>query len=378
MIFKLKHWIQVFLLNVSYSFFNLVVSKNTTMKWVIGVDEIASTIFFTGKILKPSYTVSLSQNIFYNLHYDFEYKKYFFIPRTILAPILLAYLTNQSTHFFYIWHTGFLLNRDYEFKFLKSKGKKLICLFVGDDIRSLKLTMDYANKLRIDTYANYYKSQNPFFFTESYDNQKKAIAASADQYADFIFNAKMDQMSYLQSPQHGWSYIYDTDKFYKNDAKFTEKIQILHAPSNPVYKGTQLIRAAIKKLEIEGYNFNYLELQDKSNVEVLEQLKLTHIVLNSFYSFAPGLFGIEAMAHQCAVLMSADPTIETTLPQEFNDAWLITQYWEIYDKLKYLLDNPEQIKYYADNGYNFALKHYTYEAAGEYIQNVLKENGIIE
>ena len=83
------------------------------------------------------------------------------------------------------------------------------------------------------------------------------------------------------------------------------------------------------------------------NQVVLEHLKSAHIVLNQFYAFTPGLFGIESMANHCAVLMSADPNIETGLPQDSKDAWMITKYWEVYDNLKYLLDNPEKIKYYA-------------------------------
>lgn len=37
-----------------------------------------------------------------------------------------------------------------------------------------------------------------------------------------------------------------------------------------------------------------------------------------------------------------------------------------------------KVKYYADNGYEFTYKHYTYEAASEYINKVLKDNGVIE
>ena len=51
---------------------------------------------------------------------------------------------------------------------------------------------------------------------------------------------------------------------------------------------------------------------------------------------------------------------------------MVTKYWEVYENLKYLLDNPHKIKYYVDNGYDFAYKHYTYEAAGAYINSILK------
>ena len=44
---------------------------------------------------------------------------------------------------------------------------------------------------------------------------------------------------------------------------------------------------------------------------------------------------------------------------------------------KITLDNPKKIKYFANNGYEFAINHYTYEVAGEYINKVLNENNVI-
>ena len=372
-------YIQIPLLYLSYYLFRLFVKKETN-KWVIGVDDMASTIYFIGNVLNPSVTVSLSKNKFYTLKYDYflsiQNKYVHFIIRIFYGPILLGYLANTSTHFFYIWSTGFLFNRDKEFAFLKSKNKKLVCLFVGDDIRSLKLTIEYAKNNKFDTYANYYTNSA----NQKYEDDKIELAKSADKYADLIFNAKIDQISYLKSKQYGWTYTYDKKKFFRDDTKFDklQNIKILHSPSNPIAKGTQLVRAAIKKLELEGYKFEYIELVNVPNDVVLEHLKSAHIVLNQFYAFAPGLYGIESMANHTAVLMSADPKIETTLPQDSNDAWMITGYWEVYDNLKYLLDNPQKIKYYADRGYEFTYKHYTYEAADIYINKILTDNGVID
>jgi hypothetical protein len=136
------------------------------------------------------------------------------------------------------------------------------------------------------------------------------------------------------------------------------------------------VRAAVKKLQEDGYDFDYKELINVPNQQVVSELRDSHIVLNQFYGFAPGVFGIEALANHCAVLMSADPDIETGLPQLAKGSWMITQYWKIYDNLKFLLDHPSEVKKYADTGYEFALSNYTYENASESILNVFKENGI--
>jgi hypothetical protein len=376
---KQFRYIQIFIVHSAY-FISKIFNRKHNTQWVIGTNEIASMIFLVKNILSPSISVSLSKNKYYDLKYDYSINiknKYLcFIYRVIYAPVLLGFLASRSTHFFYIWQTGFLLNREDEFKFLKSKNKKIVCLFVGNDIRSLVLTENYRIEHKIDLWGTYDKHK----IDKIYDLEKIQVAKIADKFANLIFGAPMDQISYLKSKQFAWRYAYSKNNFFKNNNKFNNisRIKILHAPTSPINKGTPLVRAAIKKLEIEGYHFDYVELQDIANDLVLEHLRNTHIVLNQFYAFAPGMFGIESMANHCAVLMSADPSIETTLPQDSKDAWMITRYWEVYDNLKYLLDNPKKIKYYADNGYDFAYKHYTYEAAGEYINKVLKETGVID
>jgi len=371
--------LQVILLNLSYGFFKVINNKSIKKtSWICGVSEIASMLYFVGKVMKPAKIVCLNNNPSYDLQYDYsinisnKYLKYLY--KTLYGPILLGYLSNKHTHFWYIWNTGFLFKREYEFKFLKSKNIKIVCMFVGSDIRSPKLMKVMTKKLNIDYFTEYINTNN-----DIYETKLKNTADTADRYADIIISARYDQLSYLKSKQYFFPYIYQKEKFFKNDKKFQnlKKIKILHSPSNPIIKGTPLVRAAIKKLEIEGYDFEYIELQNISNETVLEHLKSSHIVLNQFYAFVPGVFGIEAMANNCAVLMSADSTIEIGLPHDSEDAWMITKYWEVYDNLKYLLNHPEKIKYYADNGYSFAYKHYTYEAASRYIKKVFNENGII-
>ncbi len=376
-------YFQIPVLYISYYFFKIIQKKDIKNSWVIGVDEICGIIFFLKNILKSSTNVSFSKYEYNNYKYDYSininniYLRYLF--RLIYAPLLLGYLINKNSHFWYIWNSGFLMDRNYEFKFLKSKNIKIVTSFCGDDIRSIKLTNEYAKKNKLDIHSHYNVIENKYMQRSFYDKDKKKLAESADKYADIIFNYKMCQMSYLKSKQHSFPYLLDKTKFKKNDNKYKnlDKIKVIHAPSSPLTKGTSLVRAAIKKLEIEKYNIEYIELIGKPNEIVLENLHSSHIALNQFYAFTGGYFGAEAMANHCAVLMSADPSIETDLPQDSKDAWMITKYWEVYDNLKYLLDNPTKIKYYADKGYNFAYKNYTYEAAREYIKSVLQENNII-
>lgn len=199
----------------------------------------------------------------------------------------------------------------------------------------------------------------------------------ADRYADLVFSLKKGQVSYLKKSVDKFMYMIDDDILNASQFELNKKtkIKIVHAPSNPVLKGTPLVKAAIKKLKVEGYTFEYIELQNYSNEEVLSILNESHIVLNQFYADMPGVFGIEAMAKKNAVLMSAD---YENIPVNGKEPWMRTKYWEVYDNLKYLLDNPKKIEVYAQEGYEFIENNYTEEKVREFYINTFYKYKIID
>lgn len=360
-------------------FFNFLFSINSKIQYsfVIGVDEIANCIYFLKKSFQDeSISVNLKDHKFYRSNkYDYSINiknKYLeFFTRILYGPYLLAKLSNQADVFIYFWYTGFCVDREIDYKFLKYKKKKVVCIFVGDDIRSRKLLKERLIKEDIDSYV----------FYDNYDVTKneirvKKVAFLSDTYANLAFSVKKSQASYLEHYINKFMYMID-DKLLEN-CKFdlnNKRIKIVHAPSNPILKGTPLVKAAIKKLELEGYEFEYIELINKTNMEVLSLLSDSHIVLNQFYADMPGIFGIEAMAKKNAVLMSAD---YENLPTKGETPWLRTKYWEVYDNLKYLLDNPLEIEKYANDGYHFIKNNYTEEKVREFYINTFYDHKIID
>ena len=363
-------------------FFNFIfsISPKLNYTFVIGVDEIANiTRDLSSVFHKDSLSVNFFTNKFYkNNRYDYsipiESKYLSYVVKLFYGPYLLAKLSNKANVFIYLWHTGFCVDREMDYKFLKYKNKKIISIFLGSDIRSHKLTIDFHNKNMLDTASNYLLQDE-----NQLENERRVVkvARDADKYSDLIFNYTKDQMSYLKSPQLVMPYMYQLDKMHCNKNKFKniDIIKIVHAPSNPVGKGTPLVRATIKKLTIEGYRIEYLELINTQNKNVLNALQEAHILLNEFYAFIPGVLSIEGMANYCATITSAE---YNNFPRGAEHAWLKTRYWEIYDNLKYLLDNPEKIIYYADNGYEYVKNHYTEERVKSFYMDVFYENKIID
>ena len=202
---KIIFFIQKILLFFSYKVCAAFIRKKEGL-WIIGVCEIANYLNLLARIIKPSISVNLCCNKFFDKDniYNVSLSRFPFLVRILFkilwSPILFGYLINRSDSFLYIGSEGFLINsvdgREYEFKLLKLYKKKLVTLFCGSDIRSIQLSLDYAKKLDLEVIASYYGLCIPECLEARYETIFQRLASSADRYADLIFNAPVDQISY--------------------------------------------------------------------------------------------------------------------------------------------------------------------------------------
>lgn len=375
---------QMVLLRLSYGVCYLIKLRPADRKdWAVGPREMATTVHNIATALGDTVSVNMWQHPFYSYPYDHvlparvngRYLPY--LIRVIYSPILLGYLCHRVKGFFYVAGDGYLLaefdGRYREFRFLKSRGLKIVCFFCGSEIRSLRLMNQLSRDMGRDMTSTYQAVVLPGFDAAHLELFRMKLASSADDYADHIFNAPVDQISYLRRVVHPFIYFYPESGFRRNEGKFSKlrRVKVFHASSSPVTKGTPLVRAAIKKLKMEGYDFEYKELIRVSNHAILEALADAHVVLNEFYAFMPGVFGVEAMASHCALVTSADERIETSLPPGANAAWMVTEYWNIYDNLKRLLLDHALIKQYADAGFLWASENCSYQKSANRMKALL-------
>ncbi len=381
-IYKIIFYLQSGLVYFSFGLFSFFLAKKRDSWVVIGV-ETASMLRNISSALPGSVSVNFAPNRFYtSYNYDYEIYSNSFILKLIniiYAPLLFGYLLNKHDRFMYLGGSGFLtpfdIGRENEFRILKGKDKCVICFFMGSEIRSFKLLEDFSKKNNMDVITTYQSISEAGIDSLEREKTRKRLAESADKYADKIINPSVDQISYIKRRTYPFIYFLSDELFCSSLAKFDniDEIRVVHGPSSPIIKGTPLVRAAIKKLEIEGYRFKYIELINVPHETMLRELQNAHIVLNEFYAFVPGVFGLEAMANHCALLTSADENIETTLPHGANRAWCVTPYWSIYENLKYFLDNPELIKPQAISGYNWAKENYQYDSAVKKLHDVIND-----
>ena len=371
------------LLRLSFRIFGWV--RIRRVSWIIGTDEIAGVLAGISVALPDSHTVNLSIPSLRDETFDFSLPRGPFheIRRLIFGPLLLGYLMNSSDQFFYIWSRGFLFKRSNEFQFLKAKNKRIALMFCGDDIRSPRLHRELCERMNRETFANYGFYLSPPGGTDEYEFQQQEMATIAEKYADVIFNAPICQTSYLDSlspkivAAHGFISL-QSYQFCLDDNKFNEPvIKIVHAPTSTSTKGTRFVREAIARLEKERSDFVYIELQFAPHSEVIQTLKDSHICLNQFLSFGTGVLGIEAMAARCATLMSADPLLEPSIPmpQDGTNPWMITQSHQIYENLTFLLENKDVLAKTANEGFEYAIEHYSSESSTARLHMDLEQRG---
>jgi len=202
--------------------------------------------------------------------------------------------------------------RNFEFRMLRKWGCRIVSYQVGSDVRSIALLDEWAINNQVETYATIARMAYSKEFLKQNEAIVKRRAEVIDRYSDLVFNSAVDQMSFIQSPILPTVYLVDDKYFESRTQKFGQmsKLVICHALSNPVIKGTSEIRTAIDTLGKEGFAFEYLEFIDVPHSEVLEGLRRAHVVVNELFSMMPGVFAIEALAHECVLLTSADPRYE--------------------------------------------------------------------
>lgn len=356
----------IYKLLISFGYINS--HKEKIQKIVIGCDETAGVLAAFKKMYGDAcIAYTRSENQFYkNSEYDYKLKENFFT-LYFITPYIFGKLLRQAKCFIYIGGGAFTKYIINELELIKIKKIKIAMIFLGSEIRSPVLFMEQAKNAGNNCYYEYLS-----YDWRNLENIAKQNAFIADKYADKIFSHKRDQISYITNPQYFFPPIIENSKICNSIQKFDnlEKIKILHAPSNPNVKGTPVVRSVIARLKKEGYDFEYIELKGVDNSVVIKELQTSHIVLNQFYLLLPGIFGLEAMANCTAVLMSAE---SSEFPYVFNDAWIETKDYQLYENLKMLLDNPKRIKYYAQNGYNYMRENFSYEKIKSYLDIELKD-----
>lgn len=198
-------------------------------------------------------------------------------------------IVDNNEVFIFIYKPWF--KESYLFPKLKKKGKKIVCIHLGSDARHISA---FEQEFKINT-----SSWERYYHTDSLDKKIKKIRTH-ELYADLIYSVP-DQAGLLIAPYNHIFIPLSKDKKIVCNIPGKKVPLIIHAPSVSGIKGSEIIEAAIEKLQKDGIECTFRLVRNMPNKDLLELLSEADILVDELFLHGPGVLSLEAMKAGCAV-----------------------------------------------------------------------------
>lgn len=217
----------------------------------------------------------------------FQVAKFFKLLRKYF--ILLRHI--DKVDLFVFVGDGFFQESTWDFQIIKRRGKKIVHVFYGGDVRDWDA---FGQKYKIDV-----TEIEDGIISGKYFNEKVFRLRKSELYADALFSVE-DQGVLALRPFYKLRIPFEVGK-----CRFVVKNRIIpkivHIESRRPYKGERFIYDAIKRLKDEGLAFDFKSYKGLSHDEVYDVLEDADILVDEVMIFGPGTLGHEAIACGCAL-----------------------------------------------------------------------------
>ncbi len=292
------------------------------MKIFHGIVEIAGQIGILCGALKKRGYISGAYNTF---HSYLGYKDH--LINTNIRELRKTF--NHILNFYDVFHYHYASTID-EYKDLqriKEKGKKLVMHHWGNDVRFHDMAL----------------VNNPYVYTgDSPSNEE--IHRRLSNISKYISDAIVQDYEVLPYVEKYYTKVHvlplaiNIERFIPSYPSVTKKRPlILHAPTNPDFKGTVFIKKAIDELRTT-HSFDYKRIEKMSNAEVVRLYKEADIIVDQILCGSYGLLSVESMALGKPVITFIRPDLVSKFPA--NLPIVNANPDNVKEKIKILLENP--------------------------------------
>ena len=172
---------------------------------------------------------------------------------------------------------------------------------------------------------------------------------------DLMYFLPREKTSFLPYTIHSWN---DNHQVYKR-SKDSDKITIVHAPSQPVAKGTPYLLKSIEILQREyPDSLEFILIQNIPYQEALKIYQKADLIIDQLLIGWYGAFAVEAMSMGkpvAAFIREEDlQFIPDKMADDLRRSVFNISIHSIEDQLRYILENPEILKVTAGNGIRYA------------------------
>lgn len=244
------------------------------------------------------------------------------------------------------FHYGVTLSPAYhDLQHMHHKGKKMIMHHWGNDVRFHDLA----------------RVQNPFVYTgDSPPNE--AIRTKLMTIGHYVRESIVQDYEVLPYVKPYYRKVHvlplaiDLNRFSPVFPEVNKKRPlILHAPTNPAFKGTAYIEAAITRLR-ETHNFEYRRIENMNHKQVVALYQDADLIIDQVLCGSFGLLSVESMALGKPVIAFIRPDLVSSFPPDLPIVNANPN--EVLQKIKMLLENPGLRSDLGHQGRAYVEKHH--------------------
>ena len=223
----------------------------------------------------------------------------------------------------------------------KRAGKKIVCCYYGSDLRT------------------------------------RGIIKELDEISDLNITSEFDHLALKKDLKYVF-YPYDSSELPEREINTSDKIKIVHSPTNRKFKGTDLIISVIEKIKKEK-NIEFILLENLPRHEVLQEKKKCDICIDqvggTMGGTGYGKAGIETLGMGISTITNMTENYNNWLPE--NPFVVANNEKQLYEKLNELIDNKNLREELGAKGKVWVNKYHGYESVNTRLYELYKESGII-
>lgn len=282
----------------------------------------------------------------------------------------IAFIKATFTHDVFIFAFGqSFLPHEIDLVILKLLKKRVICIIAhGTDARPAFMDGGRIMGHSLQDLANISKSQKRRI---AFIEKHATVVVGAPTTSQFLSKKAINTFA-LGAP------VSPVTAEWKNqgekDAKKDDHTHILHAPSAPAQKGTEIIRSTISALQDEGYKIRYTELINLTNHEVIETIDSCDFVVDQMYSDAPmARLGAEAAFLKKPTIVAGYEFYLDT-PHEDTPPSYGCHPDKLREAIVDLITNPQKRDEIGHSAHRFVVKHWSPEAVGKQYIRLIEDD----
>lgn len=223
----------------------------------------------------------------------------------------------------------------------KTDGKKLVCCYYGSDLRSRGLMKDL------------------------------------DRISDLNITSEYDHLR-MHPDIHYLFYPYDAGELPQREEHQSDKVRIVHSPTNRKYKGTNLILRVIEKIKKER-KIEFILIENQPRQFVLEGKSRCDICIDQvggkMGGTGYGKSGLESLAMGIPTITNMTKDYQNFL--EDNPFVVANDEAELYQKLNELIDSKILRDEIGMRSKEWVKTHHSYESVNKKLMELYRNHGIL-